>query len=43
MLIIPGISLSSARSLYQIIFDKNYNIPNLLGEIYLSDSGKYIY
>ena len=39
MLIIPGISLSSVRSLFQIVFDKNYDIPSLLGEIYLTDSG----
>ena len=42
MLIIPGISFSSARSLFQIIFDKNYDIPNLLSDIYLSDSGIFI-
>ena len=39
MLLIPGISLSSARSLFQIIFEKNYDIPSLLGDLYLTDSG----
>lgn len=43
MLIIPGISYSSATSLYQIVFDKDKklmdNIPKILSGIYLTDKG----
>ena len=40
-LVIPGITLTAGESLFSIVYEKIYNIPELLSKIYLSNSGNY--
>ena len=41
LLIIPGITLTTADSLFSVVYEKIYNIPELLSKIYLSNSGYF--
>jgi hypothetical protein len=39
LLVIPAFTLTATESLFTIIYDKIFNIPELLSKIYLSNSG----
>lgn len=40
-LVIPGITLTTADSLFSVVYNKIYDIPELLSKIYLSNSGYF--
>jgi hypothetical protein len=41
LLIIPGVTLTTAHSIFSIIYEKIYDIPLLLSKIYLSNTGYF--
>ena len=41
MLIIPAITLATAKSIYSIVEEKNWNFTRILGDFYTPDSGVF--
>ena len=43
MLIIPGITMTTSESLFQLLYEENLNLPEIIGKIYLYDSGSFFF
>ena len=41
MLIIPALTLATSNSLFDVFVNKDFNLAQILGEMYFPDSGMY--